>query len=197
MFLGPYEEGGDFRDQSISGVRRFLDRLWASVARRDDATARADADGDAQAAPDDQEGRRRHPAAELQHRDRGDDGVHELAAARRAHAASRRGASRSCSSSRRSRRTSPRSCGSSSATTRERVRCRLAGVRRGAGRRGDDRRSPCRSAARRAERFSCRRARRRTRRSQAAMADPTIAKFVTGPPKKVIFVPGRLLNIVV
>jgi leucyl-tRNA synthetase len=36
MFLGPYEEGGDFRDQSIAGVRRFLDRLWASVhdARR-------------------------------------------------------------------------------------------------------------------------------------------------------------------
>ena len=32
MFLGPFEEGGDFRDQGISGVRRFLDRLWASVA---------------------------------------------------------------------------------------------------------------------------------------------------------------------
>jgi leucyl-tRNA synthetase len=32
MFLGPYEEGGDFRDQSIAGVRRFLDRLWASVS---------------------------------------------------------------------------------------------------------------------------------------------------------------------
>jgi len=32
MFLGPYEEGGDFIDQSITGVRRFLDRLWASVA---------------------------------------------------------------------------------------------------------------------------------------------------------------------
>lgn len=31
MFLGPFEEGGDFRDQGISGVRRFLDRLWASV----------------------------------------------------------------------------------------------------------------------------------------------------------------------
>ncbi|OYV72426.1 MAG: leucine--tRNA ligase [Gemmatimonadetes bacterium 21-71-4] len=31
MFLGPYEEGGDFRDQSISGVRRFLDRLWTSA----------------------------------------------------------------------------------------------------------------------------------------------------------------------
>jgi leucyl-tRNA synthetase len=31
MFIGPYQEGGDFRDQSIAGVRRFLDRLWTSV----------------------------------------------------------------------------------------------------------------------------------------------------------------------
>ena len=40
MFLGPYEEGGDFRDQGISGVRRFLDRLWGSVrdARTDGAS---------------------------------------------------------------------------------------------------------------------------------------------------------------
>jgi hypothetical protein len=29
------------------------------------------------------------------------------------------------------------------------------------------------------------------------MANPSIAKFVTGAPKKVIYVPGRLLNIVV
>ena len=58
----PVRGGRRFRDQGISGVRRFLDRLWASVhdARRDGAP---DADGDAQAAPDDQEGRRRHPAA--------------------------------------------------------------------------------------------------------------------------------------
>ena len=36
MFLGPYEEGGDFQDRGISGVKRFLDRLWASAleARR-------------------------------------------------------------------------------------------------------------------------------------------------------------------
>jgi leucyl-tRNA synthetase len=36
MFLGPFEEGGDFRDKGISGVKRFLDRLWRSVhdARR-------------------------------------------------------------------------------------------------------------------------------------------------------------------
>ena len=37
MFLGPFEEGGDFRDASISGVKRFLDRLWATVLdRRED-----------------------------------------------------------------------------------------------------------------------------------------------------------------
>jgi leucyl-tRNA synthetase len=39
MFLGPFEEGGDFRDRGISGVRRFLDRLWATVLeRREDAS---------------------------------------------------------------------------------------------------------------------------------------------------------------
>ncbi len=41
MFLGPFEEGGDFRDKGISGVRRFLDRLWASVR---DAEQSTDAD---------------------------------------------------------------------------------------------------------------------------------------------------------
>src|SRR5688572_13893412 len=37
MFLGPYEQGGDFRDASISGTRRFLDRLFASVQTMSDA----------------------------------------------------------------------------------------------------------------------------------------------------------------
>jgi leucyl-tRNA synthetase len=31
MFLGPYEEGGDYQDRGISGVKRFLDRLWISA----------------------------------------------------------------------------------------------------------------------------------------------------------------------
>jgi len=31
----------------------------------------------------------------------------------------------------------------------------------------------------------------------AAMAEPQVAKFVTATPKKVVFVPGRLLNLVV
>jgi leucyl-tRNA synthetase len=28
MFLGPFQEGGDFRDEGITGVRRFLERVW-------------------------------------------------------------------------------------------------------------------------------------------------------------------------
>jgi len=28
MFLGPFEEGGDYRDRGIVGIRRFLDRCW-------------------------------------------------------------------------------------------------------------------------------------------------------------------------
>ena len=31
MFLGPYQEGGDFRDAGISGIRRFLDKVWQLV----------------------------------------------------------------------------------------------------------------------------------------------------------------------
>jgi len=29
--LGPFQEGGDFRDTSIIGVRRFLDKLWTTA----------------------------------------------------------------------------------------------------------------------------------------------------------------------
>jgi leucyl-tRNA synthetase len=32
MFLGPYQEGGDFRDEGIAGIRRFLDKVWGAVA---------------------------------------------------------------------------------------------------------------------------------------------------------------------
>jgi len=31
MFLGPYQEGGDFRDAGISGPANFLNRLWDSA----------------------------------------------------------------------------------------------------------------------------------------------------------------------
>jgi len=31
LFMAPYEEGGDFRDASIVGVRRFFNRLWDQI----------------------------------------------------------------------------------------------------------------------------------------------------------------------
>ena len=86
--------------------------------RRDDATAQPDRAGHAQAAPDDQEGVDGRSRAELQHGDRGDDGVHERRASRRAHGASRRGRAARAARVARSRRTSPRSCGSDWATRR-------------------------------------------------------------------------------
>jgi leucyl-tRNA synthetase len=39
MFLGPFQEGGDFRDDGLNGPRRFLEKLWALVHQslREDA----------------------------------------------------------------------------------------------------------------------------------------------------------------
>ena len=31
MFLGPFQEGGDFRDEGIVGIRRFLEKVWTLV----------------------------------------------------------------------------------------------------------------------------------------------------------------------
>jgi leucyl-tRNA synthetase len=31
MFLGPYQEGGDFRDQGLQGPHGFLSRLWDTI----------------------------------------------------------------------------------------------------------------------------------------------------------------------
>ncbi|HEX9166262.1 MAG TPA: leucine--tRNA ligase [Gemmatimonadales bacterium] len=39
MFLGPFEEGGDFRDAGITGPRRFLDKVWDLVDQSARATA--------------------------------------------------------------------------------------------------------------------------------------------------------------
>ncbi len=38
MFLGPFQEGGDFRDAGISGPRRFLDKVWDLVGQCERAT---------------------------------------------------------------------------------------------------------------------------------------------------------------
>jgi leucyl-tRNA synthetase len=36
MFMGPYTQGGDFSDRGISGVRRFLNRVWNLVVKHAD-----------------------------------------------------------------------------------------------------------------------------------------------------------------
>jgi len=33
MFMGPYTEGGDFRDEGIAGITRFVQRVWRAVQR--------------------------------------------------------------------------------------------------------------------------------------------------------------------
>ncbi len=43
MFLGPYEEGGDFRDEGISGIRRYLEGVWRVVRDFDAAAETSDA----------------------------------------------------------------------------------------------------------------------------------------------------------
>ncbi|HMV32813.1 MAG: leucine--tRNA ligase [Gemmatimonadales bacterium] len=37
MFLGPLQEGGDFRDAGINGPRRFLERVWVMVGEAEDS----------------------------------------------------------------------------------------------------------------------------------------------------------------
>jgi leucyl-tRNA synthetase len=39
MFLGPFQEGGDFRDEGITGIRRFLDKVWALAHEAGEAAA--------------------------------------------------------------------------------------------------------------------------------------------------------------
>jgi leucyl-tRNA synthetase len=40
MFLGPFQEGGDFRDAGISGPRRYLDKVWDMVTAAVDPDCR-------------------------------------------------------------------------------------------------------------------------------------------------------------
>jgi leucyl-tRNA synthetase len=39
MFLGPFEQGGDYRDQGIAGPNSFLARIWQSVLDAEDGPA--------------------------------------------------------------------------------------------------------------------------------------------------------------
>ena len=193
MFLGPYEEGGDFRDQSIAGVRRFLDRLWSSVL---------DAATTGQPATDVM--RKLHQTIEKVSSDlpalgyntaiaammeylnvvrRGDRRVHraeveplvQLVAVFAPHAAEelweRLGHSRSVFES-----GWPAFDAALAAEDFVTLAVQINGKTRGTirvpnGANQDD-------------------------AIASAMAEPSIAKFVTSTPKKIVFVPGRLLNLV-
>jgi leucyl-tRNA synthetase len=194
MFLGPYEEGGDFRDQSIAGVRRFLDRVFTSAI---DATTIG--------APDTQVLRKLHQtikkvtsdvpalsyntaiAAMMEYLNvvrSGERSVHrdeiaplvQLLAPFAPHVAEelweRFGHSGSVFNA-----GWPQYDEALAAEEMITIAVQVNGKTR-----GTIQLAP--GAAQDAA-------------LSAAMADPAIAKFVTGAPKKVVFVPGRLLNVVV
>ena len=50
VFMAPYEAGGDFRDGGLSGVRRFLDRVWQVVTSRVEAASAEEPSGEARRA---------------------------------------------------------------------------------------------------------------------------------------------------
>ncbi len=194
MFLGPYEEGGDFRDQSIAGVRRFLDRVWTSVST---ATPEGSADPAVL--------RKLHQtirkvsedvpklsyntaiAAMMEYMNvvrRGERTAHrdeveplvQLVSPFAPHAAEELwemlGHDRSVFDS-----GWPRFDASLAADETITIAVQVGGKTRGT--------------------IQVPAGTEQQAALEAAMADPTISKFVPGPPKKVIFVPGRLLNIVV
>jgi len=194
MFLGPYEEGGDFRDQSLVGVRSFLNRLWVT------ATA-ATADG----SPDPAVLRKLHQtiqkvssdvpslayntaiAAMMEYMNvvrAGERTAHrdevlplvQLVAPFAPHVAEELwelfGNKQSVFDS-----GWPKFDASLAAEDSVTLAVQVNGKTRGT--------------------IQVAKTIAQDGAMAAAMADPAIAKFVSGDPKKVIFVPGRLLNIVV
>jgi leucyl-tRNA synthetase len=76
MFLGPYEEGGDFRDAGINGVGASSSACGCRLREAEESGGEPQGRG-APGGTHHQEVRRGHRGAALQHRHRGDDGVHE------------------------------------------------------------------------------------------------------------------------
>jgi leucyl-tRNA synthetase len=198
MFLGPFEEGGDFRDRGISGVKRFLDRLWVSV--RDSET-----DAALNAAPDAEVDRKLHAtirkvtedvprlsyntaiAAMMEYMNvvrRGDrvprraevEPLVQLVAPFAPHLAEelweRLGHTDTIFDS-----GWPQFDAAMLEQNEIELVVQVNGKMRG--------------------RISVPRTATEQEAVAAATADPAIAKFVTGPFRKVVFVPGRLLNLVV
>ena len=194
MFLGPYEEGGDFRDQSIAGVRRFLDRLWTSALRASN-----------QGAPDPEVLRKLHQTIKKVSSDLPQLGYNTAIAAMMEY----------MNVVRRGERTAHRGEVEPLVQLVAPFAPHLAEeLWEQFGHEGSvfDAGWPAFDEALVAEEMTtiAVQVNGKTRGTiqvppgsgqqvalEAAMADPVIAKFVVATPKKVIFVPGRLLNVVV
>ena len=194
MFLGPYEEGGDYRDRGISGVKRFLDRLWSSVHE-------CTTDG----APDDAVLRKLHQTIKKV----GDDTA--TLAYNTAIAAMMEYMNALRSGERRVHRAEVEplvQCVAAYAPHIAEALWEVLGHTTSVFDSGWPAFDPARLVADTYElvvqvqgktrgKVTVPRDATQDQAVHAALADPMIAKFVAGSPKKVIFVPGRLLNLVV
>ena len=84
MFLGPFEEGGDYRDQGIQGPFGFINRLWESVVPVADLSdGPPDAEVERKLHQTIEQVTRQLPELHLNTAVRGDDGVPEYSSSRR------------------------------------------------------------------------------------------------------------------
>ena len=194
MFLGPYEEGGDYRDQGILGVKRFLDRLWSSVHE-------CTTDG----APDDAVLRKLHATIKKVGDDTATLGYNTAIAAMMEYMNALR------TGERRVHRAEVEplvQCVAPYAPHIAEALWEVLGHTKSVFDSGWPVYDPARLAAdtydlvvqvqgKTRGKVTVPRDATQDAAVHAALADPSIAKFVTGPAKKVIFVPGRLLNLVV
>lgn len=199
MFLGPYEEGGDFRDSGISGVRRFLDRLWRSAT---DATE----DGE----PDPAVMRKLHQTIRKVGEDTAALGYNTAIAAMMEYMNVLRAGERQVHRA----EVEPlvQLVAPYAPHMAEELWERMHEMSSGSPRSVLDGGWPAFDPALAAEdvveiavqvngklraRLHLPASVTQAEAERAAFADPQVAKFLTGTPKKVIYVPGRLLNVVV
>jgi leucyl-tRNA synthetase len=200
MFLGPYEEGGDFRDSGISGVRRFLERLWRTAL---DATA----DGE----PDDAVMRKLHQTIRKVTEDTAALGYNTAIAAMMEYMNTLRAGERTAHRD----EVEPlvQLVAPYAPHMAEELWERMHEGTSGVGQqRVLDSGWPVADAALAAEemieiavqvngklraRLHLPAGSSQADAEQAALADAQVSKFVTGTPKKIIYVPGRLVSIVV
>ena len=203
--MGPLEAVKPWSMKGVEGVYRFLGRVWRLIVDAEADEIRLDprvqdVAADAPSRPSSSPGpspRDRRPRGHaVQHGDQPADGVRQRLHRRRRSGRGRRWR-RSCCCSRRSPRTSPRSCGRSSATTETLAYEPWPTLRPGAAEGRRDRGAG--PGQRQAPRQGRRPGRRRSAAIEAAArADERIIALLEGKTiRKVVVVPGKLVNFVV